>query len=326
MLQLGAPSSRPAVTLPDVSVVIPTRGRWQFLPRAVQTALAQHDVTVEVIVADDGSHQSAPVLPALGDARVTVLRQAPLGVAAARNLGALHATGSWLAFLDDDDIWAPHKLFSLLDAASQAGARFAYSSVLMIAEDLTPLVVDPAPAVEGLLLRMLERNAIPGGGSNVVVEKTLLDQVGGFDESLSYLADWDAWLRLAQAASAARSEDLLTAYSCHSGNWTLRDEAAVESDYERLSQKHSELARRHGAAPDRLHYDRHIAASQLRAGRRWAAGRRHVRAGLRNRDAATLTRGILTLLVPRSLARLRRRKKPEAPAWVLEHEPIASPP
>ena len=326
MLQPSVRFARRKVTRPDVSVVIPTRDRWQLLLRAVRTALGQRGVTFEVIVADDGSQPSAPSQPILSDPRVTVLRQAPLGVAAARNVGARHAAGNWLAFLDDDDIWAPHKLASLLRAAIGAQAKFAYSSALMITEDLAPIVIDPAPPTEGLLRRMLERNAIPGGGSNVVVDRALFEQVGGFDESFSFLADWDAWLRLARAARPVCVAEPLTAYSCHTENWVLRDEAAVESDYRRLSEKHAELAERHGVAPDRLHYDRYVAGSYLRAGRRSAAARRYMQAGLRERDFRTVARGIVALVVPRFLARLRRSIRPQAPAWLSAYEPIAPKP
>jgi GT2 family glycosyltransferase len=326
MLRPSARFARRAMTRPEVSVVIPTRDRWQLLPRVLRTALGQRGVTFEVIVADDGSQRSAPSEPSLGDPRVTVLRQAPLGVAAARNAGARHASGNWLAFLDDDDIWAPHKLASLLAAANEAEAQFAYSSALLITGDLTPLVIEAAPPTEGLMRRMLERNAIPGSASNVVVDRTLFEQVGGFDESFSFLADWDAWLRLAQAAHPIRVAEPLMAYSCHTGNWVLQDDAAVESDYRRLSEKHAELAERHGVAPDRLVYDRYVAGSFLRVGRRSAAARRYMRAGLRERDVRTLARAIVAPVGPRFLARLRRPIRPQAPAWLRVYEPMAPKP
>jgi glycosyltransferase involved in cell wall biosynthesis len=246
-----------------------------------------------------------------------------LGVAAARNAGARHASGNWLAFLDDDDIWAPHKLASLLAAANEAEAQFAYSSALWITEDLTPFVIDPAPPTEGLLRRMLERDAIPGGGSNVVIDRALFEEVGGFDESFSFAADWDAWLRLARTAHPVSVAEPLMAYSCHAGNWVLRDEAAAESDYRRFSEKHAELAERHGVSPNRLHYDRYVAGSYQRAGRRLAAARRYMQAGLRERDVRTLTRGILSLVVPRFVVRLRRPVRPEAPGWLRAYGPIA---
>jgi glycosyltransferase involved in cell wall biosynthesis len=309
---------------PDVSVVIPTRDRWQLVPRAVGTALAQLRVTVEVVVVDDESRRPAPPLPILSDPRVTLLQTRARGVAAARNLGVRHSAGGWLAFLDDDDIWAPHKLVTLLRAAHGAGAGFAYSSAFMIEADLTPLFVVRAPPAAGLLRHLLERNAIPAGSSNVVVDRAVFDQVGGFDESLSVLADWDAWLRLAQAAPAAQVEDALTAYSLHAGNWVLWGDPVDETDYRRFSKKHAELIRRHGTAPNRLHYDRYIADSHLRAGHRWAAGRRYIQAGLRERDLPTVARALVILVGPRILEWLRRRRRGrlEAPPWLSAHDPM----
>ncbi len=221
-------------------------------------------------------------------------------------------------------IWAPHKLAALLRAADRTGAGFAYSSVFMIDADLTPLFVIPAPPAADLLRRLLESNVIPAGSSNVVVDRALFDQVGGFDESLSFMADWDAWLRLAQAAPAAQVEDALTAYSFHPRNWVLRGDPAHESDYRRFSEKHAELIRRHGAGPNRLHYDRYIADSHLRAGHRWIAGRRFVKAGLRERDPPTVARGLM-VLVPRFVVELRRRRRGLlAPSWLSAHEPMPS--
>jgi glycosyltransferase involved in cell wall biosynthesis len=315
------------MTRPDFSVVIPTRDRWRVLPRAVGTALAQSGVTLEVLVVDDWSRQPAPPLPILSDPRVKLLHNGPAeGVAAARNLGARHSTGEWLAFLDDDDVWAPHKLASLRVAANQVGARFAYSSALMIDADLTPLFVLPGPPAASLLQHLLERNAIPAGSSNVVVERAVFGQVDGFDESLSVLADWDAWLRLAQVAPAALVGDALTAYSVHPGNWVLRDDPADEDDYGRFCEKHAELIRRHGVAPNRLRYDRYIADSHLRAGHHREAGRRHLAAGLRERNLPTITRGLLILVAPWVIAlrRLyrRRRGRPDAPPWLSAHDPL----
>jgi hypothetical protein len=119
-------------------------------------------------------------------------------------------------------------------------------------------------------------------------------------------------------------EDALTAYSCHAGNWVLQGDPAIESDYWRLSQKHAELIRRYGAAPNRLHYDRYIAHSHLQAGHRWVAGRGHVHAGLRERDLPTVARGLVILVGPWILALLRRRRhgRLQAPPWLSAHEPM----
>ena len=106
----------------EVTVVIPTRDRGHLLPRSLRSALAQRDVTLEVVVVDDGSvppaaHNKVVARVCATDARVRVLRHmTPKGVSAARNSGIEAATGRWIAFLDDDDIWAPQKLASQLAA------------------------------------------------------------------------------------------------------------------------------------------------------------------------------------------------------------------
>src|SRR5688500_342442 len=104
---------RPAATRdsPEVTVVIPTRDRWNLLERrALRSVLAQEDVRLEVVVVDDGSSEPAP--PSIErDERVRVVRhETSRGVPAARNTGIGEATAAWTAFLDDDDLWAPRKL------------------------------------------------------------------------------------------------------------------------------------------------------------------------------------------------------------------------
>src|SRR2546421_12955356 len=97
---------------PEATVIIPTRDRWPLLAVTLCGALAQEGVTLEVIVVDDGSVDQTPRrLAEVIDERVRVIRHpSSRGVAAARNSAIAAARGEWLAFLDDDDLWAPHKL------------------------------------------------------------------------------------------------------------------------------------------------------------------------------------------------------------------------
>src|ERR687896_831399 len=123
---------RPA---PDVTVVIPTRSRWDLLSTAaLPSALAQEDVEIEVIVVDDGSSDTTPdALAELADPRVRVLRhQRARGVARARNAGIAAARGEWIAFLDDDDLWSPRKLRLQLERAADTKAHVLYTGVIEI--------------------------------------------------------------------------------------------------------------------------------------------------------------------------------------------------
>src|ERR687898_2985729 len=94
----------------DVSVVVPTHDRPRLLMQTLGSILRQQAVDFEVIVVDDGSRDgTAEVVSWLGDARVRLLRHdRSKGVSAARNTGIAAAHGEWLAFCDDDDLWAPN--------------------------------------------------------------------------------------------------------------------------------------------------------------------------------------------------------------------------
>ena len=113
----------------EVSVIVPTRNRSALLAMTLRSVLRQRDVDLEVIVVDDASTDDTPrVLAALTDTRVRVIRHAmPSGVAAARNHAAAETQADWLAFIDDDDLWAPEKLLCQLQAAQQLGRDWAYT-------------------------------------------------------------------------------------------------------------------------------------------------------------------------------------------------------
>lgn len=112
------------MTEPLVTVVIPCFNTKDCVVHAVQSALAQQNVRLEVIVVDDGSTDGTPeqVERAFaGDERVIVLRQPRnMGPSAARNVGFRAARGTWTALLDSDDLWRPDRLQRLLRHADEA--------------------------------------------------------------------------------------------------------------------------------------------------------------------------------------------------------------
>src|SRR5688572_11855939 len=93
---------------PTVSVVVPTHNRVRLLPLTLHTVLRQQEVALEVIVIDDGSTEDIDrTVRELDDPRVHQLRHGTSqGVSVARNHGVARAQGHWIAFLDDDDLWA----------------------------------------------------------------------------------------------------------------------------------------------------------------------------------------------------------------------------
>src|SRR5262245_31802290 len=122
---------------PEVSVVIPTRNRLRLLTLALASVLDQRDVRLEVIVIDEASTDDvAAAIASLGDSRVRLVRHAPAqGMGAARNRGIAEAAGDWIAFLDDDDVWAPDKLALQLEALRTSGREWAYTGAVNITDD-----------------------------------------------------------------------------------------------------------------------------------------------------------------------------------------------
>ncbi|HEU4971827.1 MAG TPA: glycosyltransferase family 2 protein [Gaiellaceae bacterium] len=266
--------------LPEITVVIPTRDRWPVVSRAaLAAALRQEDIALEVIVVDDGSVAGPPdVLPGIQDERVRVVRHPePRGVAVARNAGIAGSRGTWVAFLDDDDLWAPSKLRQQVRAAEDAGAGFAYAAAVWVNEALELVRGHAPPPPERLADDLLRWNVVWGGASNVIARRDLLESLGGFDEELFQLADWDLWIRLALAAPAAVVRDVLVALVVHGKSMLLVDPRDVFLEVDRLAEKHRDAAARAGVTLDRARFARWVATGHLLAGRRRAAARAYVR-------------------------------------------------
>ncbi len=123
----------------SVTAVIPTRNRPEEVCAAVRSALAQTNGLVEVIVVIDGPDAATvqaliALQTAERDGRLRVLPLAsPVGGAEARNIGVRHARAHWIAFLDDDDLWLPHKLAAQLREAEASEAKYPVISSAVIA-------------------------------------------------------------------------------------------------------------------------------------------------------------------------------------------------
>jgi hypothetical protein len=204
----------------DVSVVIPTHNRSALLSRTLRSALRQERVDFEVIVVDEASNDDTPaLLSALGDHRVRVIRhEIPRGLSAARNHGAEYARAEWLAFLDDDDLWAADKLFRQVSAAREAGRDCAYTGSVNI-ENGRILRSTPAPSEEEVVAMLPRFPILPGGGSNVIVRRETFTQVGPFDTRFVCGGeDWELWIRLAKHGWPAGVREPLMAKRIHSSN------------------------------------------------------------------------------------------------------------
>jgi glycosyltransferase involved in cell wall biosynthesis len=279
----------------EVTVVVPTRNRASMLEQALGSVAAQRDVDLEAVVVDDGSTDDTPtVVVGMADRRLRLIRhERPQGVSTARNRGVAAACGRWVAFLDDDDLWAPWKLASQLAAAKRDGRDWAVTGAVSVDDGLRVLAGEPPLAPERIVADLDRYNSVPAGASNVLVRAELLAVTGGFDPRLRHMADWDLWIRLGRAGLPATVPRPLLAYRLHRANATMDTAFDPQEPLAELDA----IVDRYGIPADRLAVERWIAWTCLRAGRRGASLRAYLRAA-RGGDTRSLVRAAIGLVHP----------------------------
>jgi glycosyltransferase involved in cell wall biosynthesis len=232
----------------QVTVVVPTKDRDTLLRQTLRTISWQRGEDFEALVVDDGSADAALVpgiVADLADHRFRVVRHPrSLGVSAARNRGLREARARWVAFCDDDDLWAPDKLAQQLSAAGRhPAAHWVYAGSVNIAGPSNRVVGgEPPPTSDEVAARLEESNVVPGGASGVLARRDALLDVGGFDPALQPLADWDLWLRLLGVSRPACVAEPLVAYRVHGANMSL-DTRRVEADFATVAARYPRASR-----------------------------------------------------------------------------------
>jgi hypothetical protein len=291
----------------DISVVIPTRDRTAMLMTALRSALAQDGVTFEIIVVDDGSEQA--VVPQGRDLNGRlVLRRHPIprGVSAARNTGIAQARGKWIAFLDDDDVWAPTKLARQLAVASVSDRNWVYAGYVNVDADLGLMGGTPPPEPDVVMDLLTSHNSVPAGASNVVVRSAALARAGWFDVGLQVHEDWDLWIRLARLGPPASIPEPLVALRWHTSNRSGQMEAML--------RELPLIAHRHDIAVDYPRHLRWAAWTAWRSGRPNTAVRWYLSAAAHG-DLPSIGRAAVAWARPRASLRHVEDRPPSA--WAM---------
>lgn len=282
----------------SVSVVIPTRNRSRLLATTLTSVLWQRTVDLEVVVVEDAStDDTAEMVAGLGDPRVTLVRRdAPRGPSTARNEGAERTGGEWLAFCDDDDLWAPQKLAAQVRAVEESARDWVYVGSVNVGGALEAISGRPPPRPEDVVAAVPRYNAVPGGGSNVMVRRTLFADVGAFDERFPPCEDWELWIRVARAGPPASVPRPLMGYRLHEGSSSL--------DTDRILRSTRLIEEVHATTVDRGRLYRWLAESALRVGRRGEA-LRHLARAAAGGQAVGVTSDVLAILRRRAARALR---------------------
>ena len=187
--------------MPQVSVIIPTHNRSDFLRSAIASVLNQTYQDYELIVVDDAStDNTAEAVAEFSDKRIKLLRhETTKGGSAARNTGILASECDYIALLDDDDEWLPDKLSKqmevLLSSPSEVGC--VYTGYVDVSRSTEKTIGEYRPTQRGDLSKDLLAGNCVGSASSVLLKRECLKKVGLFDESLPCAQDYDLWIRIA---------------------------------------------------------------------------------------------------------------------------------
>jgi len=227
---------------PLVSVVIPAYNAARLIPEAIDSVLAQTYKRLEVIVVDDGStDDTRSRVRAYGGVRYVWQRNSG-GVSAPRNHGLRVAHGDLVAFLDADDLMAPRRIETVVRVMSQhPDVALAFTNFQHFGPDgLDPIdhfqtcdqlrrhLAQAPPNVDAVVLSpqvsvsvMLTENF---GCSAPVVRPEAIRSIGGYDEQLLSIEDYDCHLRVASRYPIAVIPAVLTYKRAHDGNMSANTE------------------------------------------------------------------------------------------------------
>ena len=309
-------SNKQSSRLPLVSVVIPAFNAAGFLPRALASVAAQSYPAdrIETIVIDDGSADDTLAIALEGAAPgLQVFSQPNKGVSAARNLAIAVSSGELIAFLDADDKWLPDKIADQVEVyQADPSVGLIHCGYAFVDQDGTALPDWPRRSRldqgDVLLEFICDFFLITSG---VMVPRTVLERVGGFDESLKVGEDNELFLRIVSAFTIACATRTLLERTVRPDSLSRQDfDLDVRVDLatiERYLEQHPLFARAHQAR-----IDAHLASYLYGFGYRLldqgkvSQARRILRSSLGRRWSVPAVRCLLRSYLPDALARSGR--------------------
>jgi glycosyltransferase involved in cell wall biosynthesis len=200
------------MTIPSISIIVPCFNAAKYIQAAIESILTQFYSNVEIIVIDDGStDDSARLIQSFGTA-VHYFYQPNAGAAAARNTGLRQARGSWIGFLDADDLMMPHTL-SIVATTIQAtpAARMLWGKMTIQYEENHPVIPFRLDGMAAHLVQL----------GTMWCKKDVFEQVGWFDAATQPAEDMDWYKRILDAQIPIDKLDhICLTYRRHAHNLT----------------------------------------------------------------------------------------------------------
>lgn len=204
---------------PKVSIVIPAYNASNYIAEAIESALAQTYPNVEIIVVNDGSKDNGAtraIALSYGD-KIKYFEKENGGSSSALNMGISNMTGEWFSWLSHDDLYVPEKIEKQISyvASLDLDERELPNHALFTAFEMIDAEGDRIRACNLKKSQKLAKrvNSFPHNGyliaeptvynfhgCSCLIHRDIFARIGGFDESLRLLNDFDFWFRLYAAA------------------------------------------------------------------------------------------------------------------------------
>ncbi|WGK65068.1 glycosyltransferase family 2 protein [Croceiramulus getboli] len=189
--------------MPRYSVVVTVYNKQDFIQSTLESVLRQSQDDFEILVIDDGStDNSAEVIQGIDDDRITYFYQANRGAAAARNLGIAEARSSFIALMDGDDLWHPDYLATI----DRLHERHPLARVLATGYEINGLhhtypaeySISKPKNAQPAMVSFFGSSEIHSllTSSSAVIHRSVFDQVGFYDETITSGQDTDLWIRI----------------------------------------------------------------------------------------------------------------------------------
>jgi glycosyltransferase involved in cell wall biosynthesis len=223
-----------------VSIIMPTWNRAFVISRAIDSVLKQSYTNFELIISDDGSTDNTEKVVyrySLSDHRIKYLKSEHAGVSRARNIGLERSTGQLIAYLDSDNVWSEHYLLLMVNTfVDSPDANTLYCALRR--------VIDTVPSKEFISFRhydrkyLLSRNYID---MNIFMHRrNLFEKLGGFNEGINVLEDWDLIIRYSKNNAPYVLECILATYYFEKNLEHLSSSEKLPETFHRIKQRFSE--------------------------------------------------------------------------------------
>lgn len=222
---------------PTVSILTTIYNREAFLPDCIESILKSTFQNWELILVDDKSTDKSRAIAntyVQKDARIKLYENAQnIGDYPNRNMAASYATGTYLKYLDADDIIYPHSLQIMVDALDQfPNAAMALSHNVIDDNTPYPHEIPPAEAIKSFFIG---KNVLGVGPSAAIIKKSVFDELGGFSGK-PYLGDSELWLKIASRYPIVKLAPSLVWWRQHKDQESVKEE--LNSDIKKARFQH----------------------------------------------------------------------------------------